>query len=216
MRPRKNRVDPFGELFAAPDKGLFLGNRGDLHDADGRLGRRRCTTRAWICCSLDLRSFGPVKFDQPGHYYPLFFLDEATALSAGHRPCALCRRLDWLRFKSAWRLAMSMPQDRDLKADDIDCALHAERQPGARRHLRAASLFGDLPDGAFFSEDEGVDRAMLKLGQGGLLWSPSGYASRRPFDEAHLVRTITPPSMLKVLSAGYRPVLHPSAENVRT
>ncbi|MFM2279661.1 MAG: hypothetical protein RLZZ444_1892 [Pseudomonadota bacterium] len=210
-----NRVDPFGELFATPAKGLFLGNRGDLHDADGRLGRRRWTTRAWICCSLDLRSFGPVKFDQRGHYYPLFFLDEATALSAGHRPCALCRRPDWQRFKSAWRLAMRQPPESDLKADDIDRVLHAERVPEARQHLPAASRFADLPDGAFFAENDGAHRAMLKRGQGGLLWSPSGYSSRMAFDGECLVRAITPPTMLEVLAAGYRPVLHPSAESVR-
>src|SRR6476469_9350587 len=99
-RPLQNRVTPFGEIVAVPERGTMLGNRGILHDADGRL-RRRWAGRAWICCLLEFRGRrDPVM--APGHYTRLFFLDEPTALAAGHRPCAYCRRTAYLAFRSAW------------------------------------------------------------------------------------------------------------------
>src|SRR4029079_720067 len=134
--PLQNRVTPLSQLIAAPERGLVYGNRGCLHDAQGRI-RRLQATRRWIACRLEFKGWHRSKHLQPGKFTELFFLDEATAFAAGHRPCALCRREDYNRFLEI----VGEPG-----ADAVDARLHAERFS----HHRA----GDLPDGAFvLSED---------------------------------------------------------------
>src|SRR3954453_18158595 len=130
--PRQNRVTPFGEIVAVPERGSLMGNRGILHDAaarddpDARI-RRRWAGRAWISCLLEFRGRrDPVM--APGHYTRLFFLDEPTALAAGHRPCAYCRRAAYNAFRDAW--AAGNPQHGlgpTPRATEIDRVLHAER-----------------------------------------------------------------------------------------
>src|SRR5207245_10050941 len=131
--PLQNRVTPLGELVADPARGLVYGNRGCLHDADGRIRRRYNGTR-WIACRLQFRGWQRGPLMQPGRFTELFFLDEATAFAAGHRPCALCRRADYNRF-------LELTGARG--ADEIDARLHEERV-GQR-----GPAPGDLPDGAF-------------------------------------------------------------------
>jgi hypothetical protein len=194
--PLQNRVTPLGELIADPARGLVYGNRGCLHDADGRI-RRRWATRRWIACRLEFRGWRRHPLLQPGRFTELFFLDEATAFAAGHRPCALCRREDYNRF-----LALVGAGG----ADEIDARLHEERT-GTRRATN-----GDLPDGAFVL----VDGAAWLVAGGRLrLWTPAGYTDTRPLGRAVLV---TPPTLVDVLRAGWRsdavPLLHPSAEKV--
>src|ERR671916_1251461 len=142
VMPRPNRVSPFGELVAVPERGLVYGNRGCLHDDQGRI-RRRYAGRRWIACRLEFKGWRRGPLLQPGRFTELFFLDEATALAAGHRPCALCRRADYDRFAALLGGG---------GADAIDARLHAERLgPGGRRLHDLP--FGELPDGAFVLHD---------------------------------------------------------------
>jgi hypothetical protein len=207
--PRQNRVTPRGELIATPERGLVYGNRGCLHDDDGRI-RRHHNGRLWIACRLRFRGWHRSPLMQPGRYTELFFLDEATAFAAGHRPCALCRREDYNRFKSIWA-ELHPGQDR---AAQIDAQLHGERLTGPRtQRLHEAELAG-LPDGAFVLLDDGSPSVVL--GRELLNWSPGGYAERTPRHTRGraTARVITPPSLLAVLRAGWSgvvPLLHPSA-----
>jgi hypothetical protein len=202
----QNRVTPFSELIADPARGLVYGNRGCLHDEGGRV-RRRYATRRWIACRLRFKGWHRHPLLQPGKFTELFFLDEATAFAAGHRPCALCRREDYDRFTAIWRELH--PGQRG--ADAIDEQLHAERfdtATKAQRHHEAD--LDDLPDGAFVARDE---HPWLVRGAELLRWSPAGYDARvaRPSGTATV---ITPPSLVATLATGWRgavPLLHPSA-----
>lgn len=187
-------MTPLGDVVAVADRGLVYGNRGCLHDAGGRIVRR-AATRRWISCRLAYRGWYRSPVPQPGRYTGLFFLDDATALAAGHRPCALCRRRDYERVLAV--LGVS-------GADELDRTLDAER-----RSPRTTVDTATLPDGAFVlvaGEPQLVLAGRLRR------WEPGGYREpRRPPREAELV---TPPSLVSVLGAGWDPVvpfLHPSA-----
>lgn len=193
--PRPNRVTPFGDLVAVPERGAFMGNRGCLHDAAGTLTDRRWTTRAWICCRLDVKGRRRALM-QPGRYTELFFLDEATALAAGHRPCAECRRSDFERFRRHWAHGNGLAAP--PRAPDMDAALHAER---LTRHT--AALAG-LPDGALVELPRKAGTAWLVHGTGLHAWTPGGYTERRPRKD-DTVRLLTPPSTVAALADGYRP-----------
>jgi hypothetical protein len=201
--PLRNRVTPRSELIAHPARGLVYGNRGCLHDAEGRI-RRRFAVKRWIACRLAFKDWHRVPLLQPGRFTELFFLDEATAFAAGHRPCALCRREDYDRFTTLWA---DLHGERG--ADTIDERLHAERvDPVTRAHRLHAADLDDLPDGAFVL----AESPKLVLGRELVTWSPGGYVARapRPSGPATLV---TPPSLAAVLEAGWAPVvplLHPS------
>ena len=204
--PLQNRVTPLGDLIADPARGLVYGNRGCLHDATGTI-RRRYAVRRWIACRLEFRGWQRGPLLQPGRFTELFFLDEATAFAAGHRPCALCRHDDYRRFVAFWRDRHGDPAG----ADDIDARLHAERidpaSKGQRHHTAPAR---DLPDGAFVVH-EGAP--YLVLGADLLRWSPGGY-DRRVARPRGPVETITPPSLIALLATGWEgavPLLHPSA-----
>jgi hypothetical protein len=195
----RNRVTPLGDLIAHPARGLVYGNRGCLHDDCGEI-RRRFATRRWIACRLEFKGWHREPLMQPGKFTELFFLDEATALAAGHRPCALCRREDYRRFLDIVGAA---------GADEIDERLHAERLAGRRRRLHPAVL-DELPDGSFVLHG---DEPSLVLGGRLLRWTPAGYREQRvPPDRR--VQTITPPSLVELLRAGWEPavpLLHRSA-----
>ena len=211
--PLQNRVTPFGEIVAVHERGTMLGNRGILHGADGRL-RRRWAGRAWICCLLEFRGRrDPVM--APGHYTRLFFLDEPTALAAGHRPCAYCRRAAYLAFRSAWADANAgLGLGPAPRAAEIDRMLHAERLgPGGSKRRHPAEL-ASLPDGTFFVE-QGADDAALLLWAGTVWrWSPGGY-ERVGSAGSGPVLTLTPPSIVAALRAGY-PVGPPALGSLST
>jgi hypothetical protein len=205
--PLQNRVTPFGDLVADPARGLVYGNRGCLHDEHGRI-RRRFAGRRWIACRLEFRGWRRSPLLQPGRFTELFFLDEATAFAAGHRPCALCRRADYERFGELWR--RTHPGQKG--ADAVDAQLHGERfEPVARRQRHHEAELSELPDGAFV---ECGGAAWLVRGSELLRWTAGGYADRRPRPGRASARVITPPSLLVVLRAGWEPavpLLHPSA-----
>jgi hypothetical protein len=192
----QNRVTPLGELIAAPERGLVYGNRGCLHDSARRI-RRRWQVKRWIACRLEFRGRHRADPMPPGRYTGLFFLDEATAFAAGHRPCAECRREDYNRF-------MAIVGER--RADELDARLHDER---TGPHGSAY----DLPDGAFVLVD---GEPWLVLGDALLRWTPGGYAERCP-RPAGRATVITPPTALRVLETGWNgvvPFLHPTARRL--
>jgi hypothetical protein len=199
--PLQNRVTPLSELIAVPARGLVYGNRGCLHDSQGRI-RRLQATRRWIGCRLEFRGWHRRPLMQPGRFTELFFLDESTAFAAGHRPCALCRRADYDRLVAVW--AELHPGQ--VGADAIDAQLHAERLLGRERRLHEAS---DLPDGAFVLRS---GEPWLVRGPSLLRWTPAGYDERVPRrDDLPL---LTPPSLVELLRRGWDglvPLLHPSA-----
>ena len=203
----RNRVTPFSELVADPARGLVYGNRGCLHDANGQIVRRYGVKR-WISCRLEFKDWKRTRLLQPGRFTELFFLDEATAFAAGHRPCALCRYEDYRNFVTLWHELY--PGD-EPGADVIDARLHAERVGGqARGQRRHEASFASLPDGVFVVA--GAD-AFLVRGEQLLRWTPGGYtgALQRPSGTAVV---LTPPSLGAVLAAGWEgavPLLHPSA-----
>jgi hypothetical protein len=205
--PLRNRVTPLSELIADPARGLVYGNRGCLHDADGHI-RRRYATRRWIACRLQFKGWLRRPLLQPGKFTELFFLDEATAFAAGHRPCALCRREDYDRFTELWRDLH--PGQRG--ADAIDDQLHAERfDPATRVQRHHEADISDLPDGAFVLHDE---RPYLVRGEELLRWSPAGYDARTERPAQTKATVITPPSLLAVLHTDWQPLvplLHPTA-----
>jgi hypothetical protein len=198
--PLRNRVSPFGDVIETPARGLLYGNRGVLHDANRGLVRS-WQVRQWIACRLEFK--GRRRADQmpPGRFTSLYFLDEATALAAGHRPCAECRREDYRRFQAAWPGASS-------KADDMDRALHDERVGPEGSKLLHPEALNDLPDGAMIAED---GRAWLVVRRRLIGWTPFGYEEARPRRGSRTVETITPPSIVEAIRWGYLPMLHPSA-----
>ena len=203
--PLQNRVTPLGELVATPARGLVYGNRGCLHDAEGRI-RRRFGVRRWIACRLRFKDWHRAPLLQPGRFTELFFLDEATALAAGHRPCALCRREDYTRFAAFWRELHG-----DVGADAIDARLHAERvDPERRGHRLHETRLGRLPDGAFVLDADGP---LLVRGTELLRWSAGGYGERVPRGGGPAT-LVTPPSLVALLGTGWSPTVplfHPSA-----
>jgi hypothetical protein len=202
--PLQNRVTPFGDLSASPARGTFMGNRGGRFHTDAKtLTARRWASRQWICCVLDFKGR---QRDVWGRYYTeLFFLDEPTALAAGHRPCFECRRKEAQAFAAMWQQARRLPAP--PKADEMDNVLHAERLRGRAKRLHCGDIDA-LPDGAFVALKEG---AFAVRGAALLRWTPQGYDGGRQRPRGVAVDVLTPPAILAVLSAGYKPHWHPSA-----
>jgi hypothetical protein len=205
----QNRVTPFGEIIAAPERGTLMGNRGGcFHDAARRLAIRRWVSERWIACRLEFRGWHRDVMT-PGRYTELFFLDEATALAAGHRPCSLCRREDFLRFRAAWldgNPAAGLAPGCSISA--IDRVLHAERlrvQAGDRPR-RSVGL---LPDGVFVEFEDRPGTAFLLFEGRAREWSPGGYGGGIEVDPAEEAAILTPLSVVRATGAGYVPALHP-------
>lgn len=203
--PLQNRVMPTGEIVADPGRGLMMGNRGCLHGQGRRLGVSRWRSQRWICCVLDWKG---VRRDPmpPGRWTALFFLDEATALAAGHRPCAYCRRRDFLDFAGAWRAARHLP--RRPRADEMDLVLHRERTGRLRHTVTHRAPAGELPDGVMIQA-----RGWAGLLLAGRLrpWSFRGYGAPAELSSPGAVEVLTPPSIVAAIAAGYRPLVHPTA-----
>jgi hypothetical protein len=210
--PLQNRVDPLGNLFADPARGLLFGNRGGrFHRDDRTIGIRRWVSRAWICCRLEFK--GRHRNVWGRGYTELFFLDEVTALAAGHRPCFECRRGDAKAFAAAFGHGHGTAAA--PRAPEMDRVLHAERLDGRakRRHRRPID---DLPDGAFVTLVDATDRIFAIRGAQLLQWTPTGYAQARLRPRDLVVDVLAPPAILGVLRAGYRPSWHPSADALST
>jgi hypothetical protein len=204
--PLQNRVTPWGEIVATPQRGLFTGNRGIIHDPATRtLLKRRWSNPAWITCVCDFRGRRR-EVMATRSWTELFFLDEATAFAAGHRPCFYCRRDDANRFRAAWQRGNGVAR---AGAKEIDATLHRERLDGRAKRLHPLPCaVTDLPDGAMLQAADQSNCYLILHGRP-LLWSFGGYRTvSAALDDALL---LTPPSTLRALVDGYRPLLHPSA-----
>jgi hypothetical protein len=199
--PLQNRVTPFGEFIASPARGTLLGNRGGrIHNDERRLTARRWTSKQWICCRLDFKGR---RREVWGRYYTeLFFLDEATALAAGHRPCFECRRRDAERFA-----ALFSGQAKRASAPAMDKILHAERLDGKAKRTHRQNI-DRLPDGALIVRE---GEAFAVRGNSLLHWTPAGYDRRMARPRGATVDVLTPPAILTVLARGYAPLWHQTA-----
>ena len=202
--PLQNRVTPTGDIIATAHRGLFTGNRGIIHDpATKTLLKKRWSSPAWITCVCEFRGWRR-KVMGGRSWTELFFLDEATAFAAGHRPCFFCRRDDANRFRAAWEKGNSVA---DVRAREMDATLHRERlERGKKRRHPLPVPVKQLPDGAMVQRGE---ESFLILQGKALQWSMAGYRETGGAIENALL--LTPLSTLRALGAGYRPVLHPSA-----
>ena len=208
--PKQNRVTPTGTIIATPARGTCMGNRGRLHDDQGRI-RRPWQVRRWLLCVLEFRGRKRVVM-APNRYTELFFLDEATGLAAGHRPCAECRHRRFVAFRDAWtsgnpRLAGTGR----VKAEMLDARLHAERVGRDNSKPTFRARLDELPDGVFvIGNGDGEGPSLLWLGNI-LAWSPGGYSRARVRKCAEEVEVLTPRSTVQAICAGYVPDVHPTA-----
>jgi hypothetical protein len=208
--PRRNRVTPVGDIIATPERGLFMGNRGVLHDAHGHV-RRAWQVKRWIVCVLAFRG-RKRRVMAPGHYTELFFLDEATALAAGHRPCAECRRERFNAFREAWRSAHAGSDGSGLPtADEIDRRLHAERVGPDRSKRSFSAKLDELPNGVFVRHANSEGEAFLVCNDGLLVWTAAGYPRRIDRTKNGEMLVLTPQSTVRAIRAGYVPQVHRSA-----
>ena len=195
--PYRNRVTPFGEIVAIAERGTLMGNRGVIHADDGS-HEREWQVRRWIACRLEFKGRRRA-VRQPRRWTELFFLDEATALAAGHRPCAECRREDYRRWQAAWPGA-------EAHADAMDLVLHADRLDGRAKRTYDARL-GELPDGVMV---ERGGAAFLVAGGALHAWTAAGYGAAEPADPDEYVRVLTPRATVATIARGYAVSVHPS------
>jgi hypothetical protein len=192
--PARNRVSPLGEVIAVPGRGAWMGNRGRLHEGRGtRDVVRNHQHKTWITCVLSFRGRRVAQWE-PHRYTPLFFLDEAVALAAGHRPCGECRHRDYLTFKTLW---LETHGGTMVYARDMDEQLHRERieKSGHR------AGWGDLPDGVFVATDAG---AGVVVGDHVALWDrDNSYRRKLPRPRSGEATVLTPPSTVRIIRAGY-------------
>jgi hypothetical protein len=205
--PRQNRVTPAGDIVAVPQRGGLMGNRGVLHDETGQIVRPWQLIR-WIACATEFRGrWRPIM--APGRWTELFFLDEATALAAGHRPCAHCRHADYQRFRAAFARAHGIEAP---SAEAIDRQLHADRLEGRRRKRTYREHLEALPDGAMVELEGGAyvvqDGALVS-------WTFAGYGDPLVQDGSMLLDVLTPRSTVATLRAGYVAELSASADRSR-
>ena len=206
--PLPNGVDPRGRIEATCPSAEWLGNRGILHDERGVIGRA-WANKAWLICALSFKGRNRKPLMQPSRYSELFFLDEATAFSAGHRPCRECRRERHDAFKAAW-FAANHPAGKSIA--EIDAALHLERVKAARGKRTFRASLADLPVGTMI---EHTGNPYLLWRSGPLLWSPRGYeaGSATPPPDV-VVDVLTPASIVAIFRKGFLPQVHPSADAI--
>ena len=209
--PLRNRVTPLSALVADPARGLVYGNRGCLHDEQGEI-RRRFNGKRWIACRLEFRGWKRTQLLQPGRFTELFFLDEATAFAAGHRPCFECRRADADRFARLWGTVHGSSNGSlaRARAGDIDRDLHRQRVGDQGEKLAHRMRIEVLPVGAMLRSHLGP---LVIVPSGLARWTPAGYepVARGDGTPTNPVEVLTPPGIVAVIACGYRPMLHGSA-----
>ena len=207
----QNRVDPFGQIHADPSRGTMFGNRGGCMHKNKELVGRPWTNERWICCLLEFKDRKRCLMTE-GLYTELFFLDEATAFAAGHRPCMECRRPDANRFIAAWSKAHLPPGQKLKTISHIDQIAHRERiDPKTRVQKTSRVQLLTLPDGVFVTLDSAPEQPLL-LWQSRLFpWTFQGYSAPEALPDDQPVTMLTPPSFAVAFAAGYLPAIHPSA-----
>jgi hypothetical protein len=211
--PKQNRVTPDGQIIATPARGTFMGNRGILHNDQQEIVKP-FAHKAWIICQLSFKGRRRALM-QPGNYTELFFLDEVTALAAGHRPCFECRRAAAEAFRNAW--LAGNPQfgfGDSVKVGEMDVVLHAERLTEAhyvknRKKRTYTAVMQTLPNGTFIWWQE---RPYLVWHDALLPWTPAGYETPISRPQQGQVNVLTPPSTVAALGHGYMPTVHESAD----
>lgn len=200
------KVNPFGNIETIQYRGTFMGNRGRLKVESGLLaGRSRWNTQSWIYCDIDPK-YAPKEEVDPRKYTKLFFLDEPTALSAGHRPCWDCLRDRYYKFIEAW---LAGNPEYDFQKDipkQIDRVIHKERTSRMRGECSYFESLANLPDGVMVTLDNNVTECYLLQGTELFKWSPSGYADTISVDSKILVEVLTPKSIVNAINAGFCPV----------
>ncbi len=204
--PLQNRVDPRGRLHAVEARGAWMGNRGVLHDPEKRIVAPWRLKR-WITCVLSFKDRHREVF-APGRYSELFFLDEATSLAAGHRPCAECRRKRYDEFRAAWAAGRGLTANRLPGAEDIDRVLHEERWTDAGTKRLEDAVLSTLPAGVIVAQ---AQRAHLWWSGRLLPWSFEGYGLPAAVSPARRVDVLTPRSIVDAMRAGFVPQVHESA-----
>jgi hypothetical protein len=202
-------VTPFGDLIAVPERGTFMGNRGILHDHEGRI-KRAWQVKRWLVCVLEFRGRKRTVMT-PNRYTELFFLDEATALAAGHRPCAECQHARYIAFRDTWAKGRGDVQLTRPGADEMDNVLHAERVGPTRSKEFFVSPLDELPDGVLIVRPDVSDQAWLVLKDHLRRWTPAGYGEHTSRPRNTEVKVLTPRSTVAAIRAGYTPEIHPSA-----
>ena len=207
--PLQNRVTPLSEIVTVPNHGMFMGNRGCLHNDHRQIVKNVCSEKRWIICKTQFRGRRRVLMN-PGFYTELFFLDEATALAAGHRPCAECRNKEFKLFKSLWNKAnLESGSETKINAKMIDQQLHRERLTSELSQKTFVDHLENLPDGTFIKLEKG-NQSYLWFHQKLHLWTPAGYQRGPVFDDTAEAIILTPRSIVNLLKYGYRPIIHPS------
>ena len=210
--PKQNRVTPSGNIIATPERGTLLGNRGCLHDEHQQLVRLY-KSKAWIFCKLEFKGIRRTIMS-PNHYTELFFLDEATALSAGHRPCAHCMRDRYNEFRSYWVKANPNPVDSScFNANQIDATLHTERISSDKTKSTYTAQINELPVGSFILLEPDAS-PYLVLEETLLAWTPGGYTHQIGKTQNQPVTVLTPRSIVQMLKAGFHANLHDSASQL--
>jgi hypothetical protein len=206
--PRQNRVTPFSAIIATPARGRWLGNRGCIHDESGRI-RRLYQTRRWIICLLQYKGVRR-QLMQPGRWTELFFLDEATALAAGHRPCAYCQRARYDEFREVWaRANPELASGPRPGADEMDAHLHRERLDANRQRITYPATLSTLPDATFVVHE---NKPCLVRGSRLFPWRPDGYGAATELPSDSHVMVLTPRSAVNTLAAGFEVQIDASAE----
>jgi hypothetical protein len=203
----QNRVDPRGALHAVAEHGTLMGNRGILHDADNKIVKQ-WQHKSWVICLLEFGGLKRTPFT-PNNYSELFFLDEATALAAGHRPCGFCQRERYRLFKDVWFQSITSSYDTaSHTVGAIDKALHAERAVHGGGKKTYSAVLTDLPFGAFFESDGSI---YLNWASVHLPWSFRGYGAPVKLPLSTSVQVLTPPSVVRMFASGFTPTVHPTA-----
>ena len=206
--PLQNRVTPAGDIVATPQRGLFTGNRGIIHEPSTKtLLKKRWSSPAWLVCVCEFRGRRREVMARRS-WTELFFLDEATALAAGHRPCFYCRRDDANKFRAAWEEGNGID---GIKARQMDAVLHRERLDGGRKRLHPVPVpLNALPDGAMV--EAGGDNYLIARGRA-LRWSFDGY--REALRTVANAMLLTPPSTIRALAPDIGPCCMAAAGNSR-
>jgi hypothetical protein len=204
--PLQNRVDPYGTIFRSPARGTFLGNRGGALHNEKREIVRKCKGQRWITCVLEFRG-RKRSVMSPGRYTELFFLDEAVAFAAGHRPCAECRWQRFTAFRTAWQGRHTGSAPSPARATEIDAELHRHRMDRRGRKVTYEANVNSLPDGCFV---ELAGAAYLIWNDALFLWTPEGYSRRSLRPDGLTVTVLTPRPIVECFAQGYVPEIHNS------
>ncbi len=202
--PLQNRVDPWGNIFTTSSRGTFLGNRGILHNGKKQI-IKPYQHQSWVTCQLKYKD-RKRKLMSPHNYTELFFLDEATAFAAGHRPCCQCRRERYIEFKYFWVKAnLKKPVD-DVRISEINTIMHKDRINKRVKNTYKSKL-KELPDGAFFSNN---GSAYMKYKNKIYLWSFEGYCHQNNINLPDEIDVLTPKSIVNAFELGFKPGIHQS------